>query len=395
METKTNQLKNIPGLLKLFLLIFLIFTGTNSYSWTKSDSLKISILTCSPGEEMYTTFGHTAIRVIDYNQGLDIVFNYGTFDFDTPNFYGKFVKGKLPYQLSISEMDSFRRSYIDENRSIWEQEVNMSYEGKSRMFNFLKTNYMPENRYYLYDFFLKNCTSVVRDILKNNPENEECFNNTEVSTGLSFREHLKPLVKEKRWIDFGFDILLGYKSDKTTSKYESMFLPHILMNELDEIYCRGEKFVGETKTIYEAKKESPGASKIFGPVPVFWLLFIIIFLKTVFEFRKGNKSFLLDKIIFSIAGFLGILLTFLWFGTDHWTFSQNMDLLWAIPLHMPVILLVRKLNKNFIKYYFLVTAVLAGLIVLGWNIIPQDFHPAVVPVSLIVFVRAARIYLIR
>ena len=164
------------------------------------------------------------------------------------------------------------------------------------------------------------------------------------------------------------------------------------MNELENIYCKEEKITGEITVIFQAQEESSFNNKFLGPVPVFWFLFILILIISVFDLRKGNKSFIVDKIIFSIAGLMGILFIFLWLGTDHWTLSKNMNLIWAIPLHLPVILMLRKLNKRFIKYYFLITAVIAGLLLFAWNLIPQNFPPAVIPISLIIFIRSARIY---
>ncbi len=388
----STRLKLLLRIRKLIISGLLLISSLLTYSSITKDSLKISILTCSPGEELYSTFGHTAVRVVDYKNRLDLVFNYGSFDFDTPNFYGKFVKGKLKYQLSISSFENFKLSYISENRSIYEQDLNMSDEGKSRMFSFLKTNYLPENRYYLYDFFLNNCTSVVRDILKNNPENTNCFNNTDVLTDLSFRNYLRPCLKDREWVRFGMDLVMGYPSDKAATLYQSMFLPYNLMQELDQINCGGRSICSKTKTIFEAELSEGKPAKKPGPATFFWIIFLIVFLISIFKLKTEKHSFLFDKIFFSILGIFGFLLLFLWLGTDHWTMGKNLNLFWAIPLHFPLLLLIKYINKGFVRYYFLFTAILSGSILLGWNIYPQEFHPAIIPILLIIFVRAAIIY---
>ncbi|MFC2117475.1 DUF4105 domain-containing protein [Bacteroidota bacterium] len=390
-------MKYFPGITTsknkiLFLLLFLFIGNQLSFCQPDNDSLNISILTCNPGNEVYSVFGHTAIRVIDYNNELDIVFNYGTFDFNTPNFYSKFVKGRLNYQLSISDFNNFKEDYILEQRSIFEQNLNLSNEGKTRMFNYLKTNYLPENRFYLYDFFLKNCTSVVRDIIKNNPENADYFKNSHLSSELSFRQHLHPLLKNKLWIRFGIDLLLGIPADKNTSIYESMFLPNNLMNQLDIIDFKGNKLVEKANVIYDGQNEAKNKTKILGPVPVFWFIFILLCFYGFFEFKKSIKSFLIDKIIFSIFGIFGYLLLFLWLGTDHWTMGKNMNLIWAIPFHFPLIIFLKRINKKIMYKYFLATAILSIILLIGWNLNPQEFHPAIVPVLLIIITRALICY---
>ena len=389
-----NNFSGFTFINKTFLLILLLFFINNKLSFGQQnyDSLNISILTCESGDELYSVFGHTAIRVIDYNTDMDIVFNYGTFDFNTDNFYYKFVKGKLNYQLSISDFSDFKKDYIMEKRSVFEQNLNISNEAKTRMFSFLKTNFLPENREYLYDFFLKNCTSVVRDIIKNNPGNADFFKNSYNSTQLSFRQHLQPLLTEKEWSGFGIDLLLGIPSDKITSEYESMFLPNTLMDQLDILNDNGQKLTDNVIVIYNANKSSLNKSKISGPIPVFWFVFILTCVYGFFEIKRSSGSFLMDKILFSIFGIFGYLLLFLWLGTDHWTMGKNMNLLWAVPFHFPLILFLKKINIAFMRKYFLATAILSFVLLISWKLNPQELHPAVIPILLIIITRSVISY---
>ena len=132
-----------------------------------SEHTKVSLLTSSPGEDLYAQFGHSAIRITDTLSGQDLVFNYGLFDFNTPGFYVKFIRGKLPYQLGIQRFDAFLNAYIEENRQCRELEINLNEKERLALINFLSVNYLPENREYPYDFFFDNCATRIRDILEN------------------------------------------------------------------------------------------------------------------------------------------------------------------------------------------------------------------------------------
>jgi hypothetical protein len=132
-----------------------------------SEHTKVSLLTSSPGEDLYAQFGHSAIRITDTLSGQDLVFNYGLFDFNTPGFYLKFIRGKLPYQLGIQRFEPFLNTYIEENRQCRELEINLSEKERLALIHFLSVNYLPENREYPYDFFFDNCATRIRDILEN------------------------------------------------------------------------------------------------------------------------------------------------------------------------------------------------------------------------------------
>ena len=128
-----------------------------------SDRSVVSLLTCSPGTELYSIFGHCAIRIHDPVNEIDKIYNYGTFDFDSPNFYMEFIKGKLFYFLSVSNFTFFKTTYIRMNRSIYEQVVDLSMDQRQSLYQYLENNHLPENRYYLYDFFFDNCATRIRD----------------------------------------------------------------------------------------------------------------------------------------------------------------------------------------------------------------------------------------
>ncbi len=149
----------------LFFLLLLSFFCLPGQAFTLSDNAEISILTCSPGTELYSLFGHTAIRIHDPKNHYDQVFNYGTFDFQTPHFYLKYAQGLLPYQLTNTSFRNFMNAYLSEERSVFAQKLKLDSMQKQTLFDLLLDNSREENRFYLYNFLFDNCTTRSRDIL--------------------------------------------------------------------------------------------------------------------------------------------------------------------------------------------------------------------------------------
>ena len=160
-------------------LLFLLtsFVGFSQINTIANDA-EISIITIGPGDMLYDSFGHNAIRVADPSNGKDIVFNYGTFDFNTPNFYIKFGRGKLPYALSVRPYNYFKRNYIAEKRWMKEQKLDLTYGEKVTIFDFLLNNAQPENKEYRYDFFFDNCATRIRDVLVTGLGDKLTYNDT-------------------------------------------------------------------------------------------------------------------------------------------------------------------------------------------------------------------------
>jgi len=150
---------------KLLLLISVFFFVSEINSQKLSDDAEISVLTIGPGSSLNDAFGHNAFRIKDNLSGIDITFNYGVYDFDTPNFYTKFARGKLNYRIERNQYKNFINFYISQNRTVKEQFLNLSQFEKQKLFEYLVNNYKPENQYYLYDFFYDNCATKIRDVL--------------------------------------------------------------------------------------------------------------------------------------------------------------------------------------------------------------------------------------
>jgi hypothetical protein len=344
-----------------------------------TNSAQVSLLTVGRADhEIYQNFGHTAIRVRDTTLGWDLVYNYGTFDFNEPDFLYKFIKGKLLYFESIDNFVDFEQMYREENRWIREQTLNLSQAQKQLIFERLTINAREENKYYKYDFLFDNCSTRPRNVIfslfKNIHYPKEADDNA------SYRQLIDRNVPNE-WLDFGMDLLIGLPTDKK-AKYGRTFLPEELMQLCDSAMVDGKRLVARNDLILDTIPEYT-AHNWMTPGVVFWLLFIVLFLLQV-KFSVFTKYKFIPIIYFTILGLLGWLLVFMWFGTDHLSTKWNLNILWTMPLSFPFFLFafkkeIPKLLFGFIKFY----RVLLIILLIGWSLNPQTYHAAVIPLILI------------
>lgn len=383
-----------------YLLFFFIFWGLSpqiTQAQSLSPQAKISLITCSPGDELYSMYGHSAIRVADPQYGIDYVFNYGTFNFKTPNFYTKFVRGKLKYQLSISDFADFVAAYQYYNRSVFEQDLNLTLHQKNAVFKYLQINYLPENREYLYDFFFDNCATKIRDVFKIALQDSLKIDPKTALRGQSFRQIVGIYQKPFPWADFGVDLAMGTPSDRKATAPEYMFIPDYLADGFAKATVKTasgwQPFAQPVRTVFQAPQPANPSVPLITPTIICWLLFVIAALFTFFQWQQKKFTYKLDVVLFGVIGLLGVILLFLTTGTDHKAFAKNLNLLWAIPLHLPVaFLLLPKKRPAFVKFYFLATAVLMAILLVSWQWLPQQYHPAFLPLILLLALRAGFIY---
>src|ERR1035437_2320675 len=263
---------------RLFLISYFLFLISYfTFSQTDSCRLRISLLTCSPGEELYSTFGHSAIRVVDSVHKEDIVFNYGTFDFDDPNFYSKFTRGKLLYYISTEEFNNFKEAYRQDKRSITEQVLNLNCNERKRMYSLLLNNLLDSNKFYKYDFLFDNCTSRLRDLLEKSSDSTVQFGRV-VKEKSTFRQLIYQYLNngDKQWSKLGIDMLLGAKLDAVMNNRQVMFLPDYLMNTFDSSTI-GNKPVVASKTNVISFGEVQQSGNFFSdPIFIFSVLLIVI-----------------------------------------------------------------------------------------------------------------------
>jgi hypothetical protein len=360
-----------------------------------SSMAQVSIVTIAPGEELYSCFGHNAIRIQD--EGIDRVYNYGTFDFDEPGFYVKFTRGQLDYMLSVSGMERMLRNAQWENRTVTEQWLNFSLEQKQAIYDFLEWNYRPENRYYKYDFFLDNCATRIRDVLVNVLGNDLLIGTPGIydpQNTLSFRQLIDLYLKEKPLEDLGMDIGLGLPADRKATAYEYMFLPDFLKDAIERSYIfyddQKHPLVRDHRVLYQAR-EIHAHHSILSPEKGLWVILVLVLVFTFKSWKnppKKHRTFG-DTLLFFFTGMIGLLLVLLWFATDHKVTAYNYDLLWAWPFHLVVAVLYRMGKKpGWLRKYFLAYGAVILLVLVCWKVIPQDLNADIVPFLLILAIRA-------
>ena len=376
--------KILHRLILLFNFSFLIFSVALAQD---SSRLRISLLTCTPGEELYSTFGHSAFRVIDSNSVTDIVYNYGTFNFDDDGFYLKFVQGKLLYYVSTEYFRDFKYLYQSTNRGITEQVLNLTESEKISIRNFLNNNLSEENKFYKYDFFFDNCTTRLRDILKK--QQDTTFTKTFVMpVGSTFRNAIHQYLNKshKDWSKLGIDILLGRPCDAVMTAGQMQFLPDNLMKGLDSSHHHN---ILSKQNLYSITDE--GSKKPFlAPFTFFSLLLVAVFLIGLSKSRSAIiflQGF--DGLLFFLTGTLGFILIFMWTGTDHQMCKYNFNLLWAWPTHAFVAFFVNS-KKSWVKKYFKFTALALMLVLISWFFLPQQMNNGLLPFIILLIYRSVK-----
>lgn len=360
-----------------------------------SPMAEVSILTCSPGEELYSVFGHSAIRVSDPMNNIDYVYNYGTFDFGTPNFYIKFARGKLDYMLSVELFKDFRQEYIEEKRSIWEQVLDISHQEKQQLFLLLETNATQENRFYRYDFFFENCATRIRDIVQKALNNKIKFADLKEKKKLSFRDLIVPYMIYQKWSDFGINVLLGLPTDREMRSDQYMFMPDQLQKGFQKAKYRNsnKSLVKANNIIYDAKTPIADTTAPVTPNMVFWGLFAITVIGSILLWKKNPVRYWIDFSLFSIFGLLGVLILLMWVATDHKATAWNMNILWALPSHLFFAFILLKKNKpRFMNFYFLGISLLMLILVLSYKALPQWLNISTIPIMLTISVRSFIIF---
>ncbi|WP_430816004.1 DUF4105 domain-containing protein [Carboxylicivirga sp. RSCT41] len=372
----------------LSIIVLLVLTQLAGIAQQKlSQEAQISLLTCSPGNELYSLFGHSAIRVNDPVAGFDLVFNYGTFDFDTPNFYMKFANGNLNYMLRYGNYHTFLRNYGYEKRSVWEQLINFSDKEKQQFFKALMENAQPENRYYRYDFLFDNCATRIRDIIEDNIDGELQYNEA-AADKYTYREMLHLYDSHLPWIGNGLDIILGMKTDYDANLYNQMFLPDYLMKHLIGAYKTetSQPLLGETKTLLSFENSTD--KQFFTPALLFYLLFIVSLIFSYFEVKRKKEFLFINRLFLFLTGVVGCLIFFLWFLSRHSVTGENFNMLWAIPFNVFVAFFGTWFFKarTFHLYLLFLITCSAVPLVFGW-LIPQYLPAVVYPLCLLLISR--------
>lgn len=373
----------------LFLFTISFFCTLQAQFKPLSSQAEVSVLTIGSGDALYDTFGHSAFRIKDVNQNLDVTFDYGRYDFGAPNFYLKFAQGKLNYQVGAASYNSFINLYVSQDRKVTEQVLNLTKKEKEALYRFLIKNYRPENRNYLYDFFFDNCATKIKDVANANLNNSISFENPDNLENHTFRSLIHSHVNKNTWGSFGIDIALGSVIDRDINPENYMFLP-VYINDFFDVAKKsnGENLVASETVINEGADKKYNTNFFFSPLFIFGIISLLIIYITYKDHQNNKRTKWLDFVLFTVTGIIGVVLLLLWFATDHSATAHNYNLLWAFPLNVFIgFTLLKQKPKQWIKKYLKLLVILLCLMTLHWTIGVQVFAIALIPLLIAFAIR--------
>lgn len=407
-ERQTCFCKFVPMKQHLLILLFLLAcpahliaaarTEKQEETLSAPDSIRISLLTCAAGEEIYSLFGHTAIRYENYTRGIDAVFNYGIFNFNAPNFVLRFALGETDYQLGAADYGRFAAEYHYLERDVWQQELNLTPQEKEKLIALLEENYRPENRVYRYNFFYDNCATRPRDLIEKSIDGtlQYAGNMTDTDTGTSFRDLLHKYTEGHPWSRFGMNLCMGSRADKPISRRQMMFVPFNVQTYFDQARIADKEgkerplVLNEEKIIETGSGEAEQPSEGFTPMHAALLLFILTATATLYGIRRKKTLWGIDLALFLVAGIAGCILALLALFSQHPAVSPNYLLFVFHPLHLFCLpCMLNSVRKRRRSRYMKANLVVLTLFTLLWAVIPQRFPLSVLPLALCLLIRSA------
>jgi len=385
----------------IFTFLFSILLGLfsiNAQEITLSENAEVSIITIGPGQQLYDSFGHNAFRIKDPSQNIDIVYNYGTYDFDTPNFYLKFAQGKLMYQIAYNNYKPFYNYYVRQNRWIKEQVLNLTPSEKQAMFDYLLNNAKPENKDYLYDFLFDNCATRIRDVMVTVLGDKLVYSDDYITEEYTFRQLIQKNVYWNSWGSFGMDVAIGAVVDQNATAWQYQFLPQYVFEaaEIATLQIDGTKkdLAKKTTFIFENTKNDTRGNFFLSPLFVFGIIGYLLLFFTYKDFKNGTRSRYLDATIYLVTGLIGILILLLWLATEHFTTANNYNLLWAFPLSLLFVANIsKKKPKTWMRKYVFFQVLLLALLCIHWITGVQVFPYGLLPLLIALAIRY--IYLLK
>ena len=371
--------RGIQYIIYIFILLSVFPLTANSYSLTYSDSVEISLLTCTPGTESWEQYGHTAIRYNDIANKNDLAINYGLFSFDQPYFIPRFVLGKTDYKVGLSTTDDMLLTYSYEGRGVFEQVLDLTREEKYQIYLALKKNLLPENVVYRYNFFYDNCTTRAQHILLDHLNGKiKCL--PEKSKVLySYREMIHKWNKEDVWVQLGEDMLLGVTADvPVKTKQQELFLPDNLRKYIGRIVHNGKSLVKRESYLVQPPQFIESKTSLISPMQVAVIFAIIATLILFYEYNRKKALWFWDIMLMVASGIIGILL-FIMIFSSHPCVSINMIIFLFNPLALFLIPSVIKSIRHKKSYWW--WSVWSVSIIIG--LIGRFFQQIPVPILIV------------
>ena len=383
--TKPINLFFMQKTIKYILLVAAAILLTPSVA---QDRREVSLLTCSPGEEVYAHFGHTALRVNDPTRGADVVFSYGIFSFDEPNFVWRFILGKTDYLLGAIDYPYFIAEYSERGSGVNEQVLALDSLQKNAIIAALIENIQPQNRVYRYNFLYNNCTTKARDKIFEAIGSGIGYSAPSAGDSLTFRDIVHHFTGKHPWYQLGMDMLLGAPADETATRSGAQFAPIIFMQELSTATADGKPLLKEEREL-TAPQEKQAVRNNLTPFNVSLLVLLFTLIIMLCE-RRTKKSYLLwDALLMTLQGAAGIVLTIMVLLSQHPTVNENWLLIWLNPLPLVLlpILIYKVIKKQKATIMWIQVAMVTGFIVAS-PFLPQYIPAALYPCAVALIARS-------
>jgi len=375
--------------LTILITLFLSLLSNKGVAQKGNDTI-IYLLTCNPGTETYSIYGHSALRIVNESNQTDIVYNWGVFDFNTPNFAWKFAKGRLDYMLIAESMSDFLQTYFYEQRGVYSQRINLQPEEIRKLILLVNENLKPENVKYRYDFFYDDCSTRIRDLLEKAIGTNLLYPPDASTEAYTFREMTGKYQAPYPWLRFGIDLIMGLPGDKKTTFRDRMFLPIDLQNCMNEtVINRNGKMIPllqNPEVLLDFKLPHHTGKSLFAPENVFALILILLLI-IIPQIKRRRVIDAIDIAIFFTLSVLAILMIFFNFFTDHQQMKINLNILWLNPFLIVCLgfMIARKPGIIWFRIVFFISAVF----LVTHMLLPQDFNIAVLPLTLLLVLRSS------
>ncbi len=373
---------------KLALVVVVLFSCMGA--WAQQDSVKVSLITCYPGSEIYELYGHTMLRV--RYADVDMVYNYGIFDFNAPNFMYRFVKGETDYKVVGYSSQYMLHGY--ESRKVVEQDLNLTQRQAAEVVNALYINALPDNAVYRYNYIYDNCATRPRDIVEKAIGG--ALHYPAMRDTLTFREEMRHYNANYAWQQFGIDLVLGSGIDYELDYREQMFVPMVLMDAFAGATVeRGDTvmpLVNATRVLNPGADMGdvlPPTPEWMSPMTVAIALLVVVVAVSLLDIKRHKVSRWLDSLLFGFAGICGIVIFFLIFVSTHAATSPNFNGIWLHPFSLlPAILIWIKKAKRVLYFYHFLNFAVIILLLVSWPFLPQAANMAIFPFMLCLATRS-------
>jgi hypothetical protein len=371
------------------ILLLLSVSGSSVFAQSSNDTLAY-LITCGPGTETYSIYGHSALRIVIPEKQTDVVYNWGVFDFNTKNFAWKFAKGRLDYMLIAEPPRGFLQEYFFEKRYVYSQKININPVETRKLVELINENLKPENVKYRYDFFYDDCSTRIRDLLEKSIGEKLKYPPPETEKIPTFRDMVARYQNPYPWLRFGVDLIMGSTSDKKSRFRDRMFLPLDLKDGLSKLTVqRSDKRIPllqnhEVLVDFEA----PVIKQNFLIAPPFIFTLVIIIVLILAALTKSRKIIrIIDITIYSVFSLLSVLMIFFNFFTDHEQMKWNLNIIWLNPFII-ICLILLILNKQGMIWFRIVFFISAGFLIIH-SALPQDFNIAFSLMTIILLIRSS------